>query len=583
VAGVDQEDNMRARKAAGAPVWLVGGVLTVAMALSMLPLFLLGALGPFLVAAFRIDRPLLGLLVTVGFGLASILSLLVGPMVTSLGPRRCLIVLFTASAAVLAAFAAAPGYGVLVAAVAASGVPQALANPATNQLIAGTVPAERRGALTGVKQSGVQLGAFFAGLPLAAVAAAVSWRAAVGLAAVTALVAAVVTLALPADPALAQRPQWSALTLPRGTAAWLCGFSVLLGGGISAVNTYVALYATQQLRMSPQLAAALVAALGVAGIIGRIGWTRLAARGSSPATTLAPLAAGAVLAALALLLASRHGIAWAWIGTVGVGSCAVSANAVSMVTVIATARPGQVPRDSATVSAGFFAGFALGPPTFGALVEATGHYDPAWILVAVEFLAAALLARATPTARASGPAEPALVRNNAWWTVLTGGRPRRALAAFAILLIGVILGGLILLNRGHTDQVPGHQQGPVTVPAHPPAASLPAGPSPSAPSSPSTAQPPATTWRAVPPEVPNAPLALPAALIPAPLETTGAPSPVVEHPAPGEEPQHVEGQHPGGPPPRRSPGDHQGRLDRHGRDEESSPDQRRQPRPDEPG
>jgi predicted MFS family arabinose efflux permease len=405
---------VRVRQPTRWAAWVLTGVLTTAMALSMLPLYLLGALGPYLLAAFTIDRTLLGLLVTVGFGVAAMLSLLVGPAVAALGPRRCLLVLFVACAVVLAVFAAAPGYSVLVAAVAASGVPQALANPVTNQLVAATVPAERRGAITGVKQSGVQLGAFLAGLPLAAIAAAVSWRAAVALAALIAMVATATALGLPTDPTPPRCPQWSVVAWPRGTAAWLCGFSVLLGAGISAVNTYVALYATQQLHMPTKVAAVLVAALGLAGIAGRIGWTRIAARGSSPARALGPLAIGAVLAALALVTGAGHGPAWVWLGAIGVGSCAVSANAVSMMAVITNARPGQVPKDSATVSAGFFAGFAVGPPAFGLLVEATdGRYESGWALVAVEFLAAALVAAANPTARATTRAESTVARGGA--------------------------------------------------------------------------------------------------------------------------------------------------------------------------
>ena len=108
--------------------WRFATLLTTAMALSMLPLFLLGAFGPYLVRDFGIARPLLGVLVTVGFGVAAVLSLLVGPAVAAVGPRRCLITLFGASAVVRAVFAAAPAYGLLVAAVALSGVPQALAN-----------------------------------------------------------------------------------------------------------------------------------------------------------------------------------------------------------------------------------------------------------------------------------------------------------------------------------------------------------------------------------------------------------------------------------------------------------------------
>ena len=171
---------------------------------------------------------------------------------------------------------------------------------------------------------------------------------------------------------------------------WLLGFSVLLGAGIAAVNTYSALYATEELRLADQPAAALVAALGVTGILGRIGWSRVVSPDRPAGVVLGPLAAGAVLAAGVLLAAQFLGAALAWIGVLGIGAFAVAANAVSMLAVTALSTPEQTGRNSALVSAGFFGGFALGPPAFGLLAE-LGGYPLAWSLVAVEFTAAALV------------------------------------------------------------------------------------------------------------------------------------------------------------------------------------------------
>ncbi|MFE2957231.1 MFS transporter [Nocardia tengchongensis] len=366
-------------------------LLTTAMALSMLPLFLLGALGPRLVAEFGIATAQLGLLVAAGFGVAAVLSPVIGPMVSALGARRCLIGMFTLSALALALFAAAPGYGGLVAAIAVSGLGQALANPATNQLIASRVPAAARGAVAGWKQSGVQFGAFLAGLPLAAVAGAVSWRAAVAGAAAIGAIAAAAALTVAKDP---QPPRLPPLVVarPHGDAGWMCGYSVLLGAGISAINTYIALYAAQRLGLTAGAASALIAVLGVAGIAGRVGWTRWSSRLPTPAILLGPLACGAAVAAL-VIPAGTWWSGWAWLGALGIGCCAVSANAVSMMTVIATAAPEHVGRDSAVVSAGFFAGFVFGPTVFGATVDASGgRYGLAWSLVSGAFLAAATVA-----------------------------------------------------------------------------------------------------------------------------------------------------------------------------------------------
>ncbi|MEV0411623.1 MFS transporter [Streptomyces sp. NPDC050448] len=361
------------------------------MAFSMLQLFLLGALGPRLVGELGVSPTVLGLTTTIGFGTAAVLSPVGGRVVDRTGPRRSLVALLLVSAAALALIGAAPGPGLLLAAVALGGLPQALANPATNKAILSAVPPARRGSVTGMKQSGVQLGAFAAGLPLAALAGGVGWRGAVWTASAAAALAALwAHRALPADrPAKAAPPRSS--PMPRGAIAWLAVFSLFLGCGIASVNTYVALFGAQKLGMGPTAAAALVAVLGVAGIAGRVGWSK-AARPGRAEWLPGRLAAGAVLAA-GLLAAALYVHPLVWVAAVAVGVFAVSGNAVSMVLVMQRAAPGRAGQGSALVAAGFFAGFAVGPPLFGPLAE-SGRYGPGWLLVAGEFAVAGAVATA---------------------------------------------------------------------------------------------------------------------------------------------------------------------------------------------
>ncbi|MFD4144179.1 MFS transporter [Streptomyces sp. NPDC058572] len=359
------------------------------MAFSMLQLFLLGALGPRLVDELGISPTVLGLTTTIGFGTAAVLSPTGGRLVDRIGPRRALVVLLMVSALALALIGAAPGAPLLLAAVALGGLPQALANPATNKAILASVPLDRRGAVTGMKQSGVQLGAFAAGLPLAALAGGLGWRGAVWTAAASALFTGLWTLrALPSDPPPPSAGPRTPL-VPRGLVAWLAVFSLLLGSGIASVNTYLALFGAQKLGMGPTAAAALVAVLGVAGIAGRVGWSKTAGPGRAEWLP-GWLAAGSVMAA-GLLAAALYAAPLAWVAAVAVGVFAVSGNAVSMVLVMQRAAPGRAGQDSALVAAGFFAGFAVGPPLFGLLAE-RGRYGAGWLLVATEFAAACAVA-----------------------------------------------------------------------------------------------------------------------------------------------------------------------------------------------
>ncbi|MFF3837486.1 MFS transporter [Streptomyces sp. NPDC001930] len=369
-------------------------LLTTAMAFSMMQLFLLGALGPRLVDRLGVSETVLGLTTTVGFGTAAVLSPVGGRLVDRVGPRRALVALLALSAVALGLIGSAPGPGLLLVAVALGGLPQALANPATNKAILASVPASRRGAVTGTKQSGVQLGAFVAGLPLAVAAGAIGWRGAVWVAAGAALIAALwAWRALPADasPPSKGAAGGPAPSRPGGPVPWLAAFSLFLGAGIASVNTYLALFGVQRLGMGPTVAGALVAVLGVAGIGGRVGWSRAATPGRAP--WLPALLAGGAVGAAVLLAAAVQVDPLVWAAAVAVGVFAVSGNAVSMVLVMQRSAPGRAGQDSALVAAGFFAGFAVGPPLFGLLAE-RGRYGEGWLLVAAEFAVAGLVALA---------------------------------------------------------------------------------------------------------------------------------------------------------------------------------------------
>ncbi|MFD9459190.1 MFS transporter [Streptomyces sp. NPDC059985] len=364
-------------------------LLTCAMGFSMLQLFVIGALGPRLVGESGMSPAVLGLTTTIGFGTAAALSPAGGRIVDRIGPRRSLGALLLLSAVALALIGAAPGTALLLSAVALGGVPQALANPATNKAVLRSVPPARRAPVTGIKQSGVQLGAFFAGLPLTVLAAGIGWRGAVWTAAGTALLAGLWALrTLPADPPPPPAGPRGPL-VPRGMVAWLAVFSLFLGAAIASVNTYLALFGAQRLGMGPTTAGALVAVLGVAGIAGRVGWSK-AARPGRAERLPGWLACGSVAAA-GLLGAALVAGPLVWVGAVAVGVFAVSGNAVSMVLVVQRAAPGRAGQDSALVAAGFFTGFALGPPLFGLLAN-SGRYGTGWLLVAAEFAVAAAVA-----------------------------------------------------------------------------------------------------------------------------------------------------------------------------------------------
>ncbi|GHH27859.1 MFS transporter [Lentzea cavernae] len=358
-------------------------VSTAAMAVSMLQLFVLGALGPVLIAELGVAEWQLGALVAAGFGVAAVLSLPAGALVDRIGPQRGLVGLFLVSAVALTVLAVAGSAWWIAAGVALGGIPQALANPATNKVIMAAVAPEHRGPVTGWKQSGVQLGAFVAGVPLAGAAAVVDWRWGVGVLAVLCVAGAVASarLAVPVPPA---RSGPAGVVGQRVRA--LAAFSVALGFGLASVNTFFALYGVQRLDLSAPVAAWLLAVMGLAGIAGRVWWSGAAGRADDPAAVLPSLGLGAVVSVAVVALAD--GAHWlVWFGAAGIGVFAVSGNAVSMVAVMRAVPQKLAGRAAAVASAGFFGGFAAGPPVTGLVVSRAG-YTWLWVVVGVAFAVA---------------------------------------------------------------------------------------------------------------------------------------------------------------------------------------------------
>jgi predicted MFS family arabinose efflux permease len=370
------------------PNWVgTAGVATAAMAAAMLGLYAVSALGPFLAHDMQLPRSAVGALVTATFSVACVASLVVGGVVDVSGPRRGLLWLAALVLAGLLGAALAPGYGFLLVALAVVGLAQALANPATNLLVAIRVPGSQRALAIGVKQSGVQLAAFAAGLALPPLAAVAGWRVGMAVGAVLpAVLLIVVWRAVPPDTPQQTAGPWWRWRWPSAWIAGLMGFSLLLGTGLAAVNTYLPLYASQQLGLSGVAAGSVLASFGVAGLVARVLWTRVADRLAEMAVALLWLSVAAAGCALLLPLAAGHGTWLVWAGAVGVGASATGANAVSMLAVVR--RGGATGHASALVSLGFFGGFVVGPTGVGLLADRAG-WGAAWFTVAVAFTGAA--------------------------------------------------------------------------------------------------------------------------------------------------------------------------------------------------
>jgi predicted MFS family arabinose efflux permease len=372
----------------------LGGVLATAMGTASFPGFAFGPLGPFLVDDLQLSRSRLGLLTTVFFGAGGLLSLVAGPMVDRFGGRKVMLGAFGITTVALLAMAAAPTYAILLAAASFGGLSLATANPTTNKLVAVHVPTGQRGVIMGVKQSGVQIGAFAAGAVLAPLAAWLGWRMALLLVVIIPLLGAASALIVVPPDRIEERPtndNGGEVSAMNNAVWWLAVYAFLMGSGVAAVTAYLPLYAVERLDFSVQTAGAVAALIGLVGIVGRIVWGSVSERRRNYVTPLLVMAGGSIASTLLLMSAERGSPMLLWAGAILIGATAVTWNSVGMLALIAATGPRPTGRASGYVLFGFYGGFVASPIGFGWFVDRTGRYDFAWLITAGIFAAASLV------------------------------------------------------------------------------------------------------------------------------------------------------------------------------------------------
>ncbi len=385
------------------------------MTLPMLVLYAVSTLGPFITRDLGIEAGLLGYFIMSSFGLAAVLSPWAGAFVDRTGSRRAVVILFGAMAAAFGLIATVPHFPGLIAAIAVCGIAQALANPVTNLLIAQRIPPAKKAAAVGLKQAGVQVAALFAGLALPGIATAFGWRAAFGLIAPVAVVLAVCAPLL-APGGHTPRGVGFRLARPNRLLGLLIAVQFSVGVSLSGFVTFLPSFATHQ-GMPPAQAGLMVAVFGATGILSRILLTPLSARLPDESPLLATLIALAAFSIMVTLFASPTSQWRLWAGAVGVGFTAVATNAIAMGMLVRdTASFGSVASASGLVSAAFFAGFAVGPPGYGAIVESPGGYTAAWSALIGVLLFGCALALALQAVRRGHNARLTMApsRGNEW-------------------------------------------------------------------------------------------------------------------------------------------------------------------------
>ncbi|WP_231442592.1 MFS transporter [Brevibacterium zhoupengii] len=395
-------------------------VLTGAVGAGPLLLYGLSATSDQIISELVISEAHFGLLATVCFGCAAIGNAILGRVADRRSDLLLMAAVFLLAAASFVLAALPAGFGLLLVAAGLSGVAQSFPNGVTNRILLERVPEARRIGWVGIKQSGVQVSQLVSSLAFPALALAMGWRGAALTITVIPLVLLVVawrslrsTPLLPSAaaphtdtaevaagngtlPSESSRPAHSPYAPRYPGMVWaLAAFGLLNGIGVQATNVYMPLFAVRELGFSLVLGGVTAAMAGVIGVIARVSWARAMARGASGLRLLLILALIALGGATLFLVAGVSAQAWLlWVAVALHGISALGVSVVLMSALMRSIPSASMASASGMVTAGMFAGFAVGPLGMGLLLGSAGGFTAGWIAVAVVYLLCAVLAAA---------------------------------------------------------------------------------------------------------------------------------------------------------------------------------------------
>ena len=393
------------------PLWVSAlGVTTLMQATSAFLLSAMAVLGPTLTEAAGVRAERIGDLAAIGaFGTMLFLAG-GGPLLARFGAVR-LLQLGTLLAACALGLALTGWWPAMLTASLLVGIGYGPSPPAGSDILHRYAPEGRRSLIFSIKQSAVPLGGVLVGLLVPTLAVSYGWRLGLTLAAIlaaaTTLIVQPFRASIDADRERHRSLPLSAflslavLTLPLRAMALspvlprltFIGFALatmqgcLLGFYVTYMVTDIGLALA-----SAGVAFAVMQGMGIAGRI-IIGW--IADRVGSAMRTLTALTLASIGAALVTAAITPDWPRWAILLVAGAtGLAATSWNGIYLAEIARVAPPGRVGDATSGASILTFIGYVLGPASLALLVEYTGSYRLAFVLMAaLPAAAVALLQR----------------------------------------------------------------------------------------------------------------------------------------------------------------------------------------------
>ncbi|MCE8053439.1 MFS transporter [Billgrantia desiderata] len=370
--------------------WWVLAATTWVQVLCSGGMLLVPTLAPQIAAAFGVATNLVGLQVSLLYGVAMLASLQSAVVARRLGGcRASQLAMALVMAGCLMALLGTPL--ALLATTLLLGLAYGLTSPAAAELLTRFTPAERRNLVYSIKQTGVPLGGVLAGLMAPPLAAIWNWQAAF-LAVGTACLFTLLLLQLrrafwdaTRDASVRMQGGGSLTVLHRSRAMlWLGAAGFCLSAAQLSLLSFAVAYMVEELLLTLVAAGAVVSMVHVAGVTGRLAWGALADRLGASLPVLFGLAG--VIALVFLLLALLSGGLPTWLTVallVIAGATAVGWNGVYLAEVARRCEPGEVGEATAAVLVLTYMGVLVGPALFSLIVWLSDSYAVGFLLPTV--------------------------------------------------------------------------------------------------------------------------------------------------------------------------------------------------------
>jgi len=363
--------------------WVGAGAVMVAVT-CVLPIFLAAGLSVQIGADLDLPPEALGGAPAAFFGAMMLSSPLAGRVNDLLGTTRAIRIAVSATAVVLLLIAlAGRSLPVLLGLLVLAGFANAVAQPATNALLAARIPWHRQGVAYGAKYSAIPTASMLAGLAVPALGLTIGWRWAFAAFAVLAVLGAVWPFGNSPAPVADTAPAPADLNLPRRVLVVLaCGVAFAAAGGSTLAIFMVA--GAVNAGWSQAGAGVLLAEASLIGIVARLlGGIRADRRGRNHLIVVVVMLAVGALGVLGMVPENRllfalaapiaFAAGWGWPGLFILAIVRLHASAPAAATGL--------------TQTGTSAGCVVGPLVF-ALLALHASYSVAWAVNA-GFLAAA--------------------------------------------------------------------------------------------------------------------------------------------------------------------------------------------------